>query len=229
MPTRLSRQLLEFLVVRVAPFLLRCDAEGTITQRVILGESRVPPDIRNAQSLRACLSTPVLDEWLALVIDCICRQAVMDRIVVLDGVAFDLSLLPATDLHNRRRVWISLMSLANRSSVDGCVTRHALQHHEWGALDPLSRCQLDTLRFITLGLSNQQIAEHMHRSKRAVEWHIRHIHRLLGASARECLARVGRHAGLDAFQDDEWNAVLATRPARRSIEEFAGTKTERAA
>jgi DNA-binding CsgD family transcriptional regulator len=84
----------------------------------------------------------------------------------------------------------------------------------------LSRCQLDTLRHITLGRANQQIANVMHRSKRAVEWHIRHIHRLLGASARESLARLGRHAGLDAFRESEWTAVLGTRPARRTLEAF---------
>lgn len=229
MPTRLPLQLLEFLVFRVAPCLLCCDSEGLISERMNPEHSRAPRDIRNATSLRSCLSTLVRAEWMGLVSDCICRRVVMDAIVVLDGVAFDLSVMPAKDLEDHPRVWISILPLASRSSAQGSLARCALKNHEWGHLDTLSRCQLDTLRLITLGLSNQQIAERMHRSKRAVEWHIRHLHRLLGASAREFLARVGRHAGLDAFQKDEWDAMLATRPARRSLEEFAGKNAEHAA
>lgn len=208
-------------MVDVAPFLLCCDAEGTITERVNLGESRVPPDIRNAASLRSCLSTPVRNEWMGLVSDCICRRVMMDAIVVLDGVAFDLSLMPAKDLEDHPRVWISILPLASRSSAQGSLARCALKNHEWGHLDALSRCQLETLRLITRGLSNQQIAEHMHRSKRAVEWHIRHLHRLLSVCTREALARIGRTAAVDCFADDEWEHILNTRPARRSLEEFA--------
>lgn len=229
MPSRLPKGLLEFLVVRVAPCLLCCDAEGEISERVNPATSLVPADIRNANSLRACLSKPLCDELLALVADCLCRRVPMDMIVVLDGVAFDLTLLPAPELQDHRRIWISILPLANRSASDGSVVRRTLQHHEWGVIEVLSSCQLDTLRSITLGLSNQQIAQRMHRSKRAVEWHIRHIHRLLGAGAREHLSRLGRHAGLDAFRDVEWEAVLGTRPSRRTLEAFGRDGSPRVA
>ena len=222
-------RLLEYLVFRVAPCVLCCDAEGLISERLGPDTSRVPRDIRLTDSLRACLSRPVLDEWLDRVRTSICMQTTFDAIVVLDGVAFDLSLMPAEDAQGRKRAWISILPLAARTASDDMRARHALRNHEWGNLDVLSRCQPDTLRYITLGLANQQIASAMHRSKRAVEWHIRHIHRLLGASARESLARLGRHAGLDSFLDEEWNAVLGTRPARRSLEDFARTRSERAA
>lgn len=229
MPSRLPVRLLEFLVLRVAPCLLCCDAEGLISERMNSAGSRVPRDIGTTDSLQTCLSKAVREEWLDLVRTCICAQTTLDAVVVLDGIAFDLSMMPAKDSRDRKRVWISMIPLTGRSASGDTLARHALRNHEWGALDVLSRCQLDTLRFITLGLSNQQIAERMHRSKRAVEWHIRHIHRLLGASARDCLARLGRHAGLDSFTDAAWHAVLATRPARRTVEEFTNVDSGRAA
>lgn len=95
------------------------------------------------------------------------------------------------------------------------AARTLLKAHEWGALEPLSRCQLDTLRNVTLGLGNEEIARKICRTKRAVEWHIRFLNQQLGVSGRERLAMIGRDAGLGCFTGCEWDALLKTRPARR--------------
>lgn len=226
---QIPADVLEFIAMRSRPCLLRCDETGRILDRLRHPASPVPADIAKADRLDSCLSRAVREEWVAIIHDVIRSNGMIDAIVVLDGVGLEFSCSPAQVNVPSTSVWITLLRATQDFANGSHGSRRTLRHHEWGSLDLLSRCQLDTLRHITLGLANQQIANVMHRSKRAVEWHIRHIHRLLGASARESLARVGRQAGLDAFQDDEWNEVLATRPARRSIEEFAGTKTERAA
>ena len=91
-----------------------------------------------------------------------------------------------------------------------------LTEHEWGPLEALTRCQLDTLRRVSLGMSNDEIARSIFRTKRAVEWHIRFLNETLGVHGRERLGMIGRDAGLHLFGDDSWSRVLKTRPARRS-------------
>ena len=79
----------------------------------------------------------------------------------------------------------------------------------------MSRGQLDTLRSVTLGFTNEQIAQRVHRTKRAIEWHIRFLNQLLGVRGREDLAAIGREAGLCCFTDETWSEVIRTRPSRR--------------
>lgn len=224
---QIPADVLEFIAMRSRPCLLRCDGTGRILDRLRHPASPVPADIATADGLDSCLSRAVREEWVAIIHDVICSNGMIDAIVVLDGVGLEFSCSPAQVNATSRSVWITLLRATQDFASGSHGNRRTLHHHEWGSLDLLSRCQLDTLRHITLGLANQQIANVMHRSKRAVEWHIRHIHRLLGASARESLARLGRHAGLDSFLDGEWSAVLATRPARRTVEDFARAHSER--
>ena len=213
--------LAEIIAIRARPCILRCDAVGQVHERFCHPESAIPVDIRNASSLDQCLSRPVLHEWIQLIRETICTGCPIDALVVVDGVGFNLLCVTDSNSKETPGVWLTLIQMSDTLSVVPRQSRRALRHHEWGRLDSLSRSQLDTLRWITRGMSNQQIAEHVHRSKRAVEWHIRHLHRLLLISTREALARLGRVAALDCFDDREWAEVLDTRPARRSLEEYA--------
>jgi DNA-binding NarL/FixJ family response regulator len=86
-------------------------------------------------------------------------------------------------------------------------------------LEPLSRGQLTTLRAIASGMDNDGIAKAMHRTKRAVEWHIRSLYLTLSCGTREELGTIGRRAGLCRFNEDAWLRVLAARPARRGRSE----------
>ena len=224
---QIPADVLEFIAMRSRPCLLRCDGNGRIVSRLRHPESPVSADIAAADGLDACLSRTVRDEWVGIIRDVICSSGMVDAVVVLDGVGLEFNCSPAQANDPSRTVWITLLRATPDSASGSRERRRTLQHHEWGSLDLLSRCQLDTLRHITLGLANQQIANVMHRSKRAVEWHIRHLHRALGAGTREALARVGRASCLDGFRNAEWEDVLRTRPARRNLEEFAlpGTPT----
>jgi DNA-binding CsgD family transcriptional regulator len=213
--------ILTFLATRSRCCLLRSDGSGRICKRICAPDCPIPNDIQRTDSLDACLSRGVREEWIDLIRESICGNQTIESLVVLDGVGFELFLLPCAEATAERSVWILLLPLTDSIAPVSGSRRRTLRSHEWGDLDALSRCQLDTLRHITKGRSNQQIADTMHRSKRAVEWHTRHLHRLLGASTRESMARLGRACGLDRFLNDEWNEILSTRPARRSLEEFA--------
>lgn len=221
MLTNLPSDVLEFIAIRSRPCLMLCDGAGRIQDRFCHLDSAIPPDMRTAQSLDQCLSRPVRDEWIQLIRETICANRPIETIVIIDGVGFNLFSVPEPSDPNVPRAWLSLTRLGNTEAEETDRSRRILRHHEWGGLDLLSRAQLDTLRLITLGLSNQQIADKLHRSKRAVEWHIRHLHRLLAVCAREALSRIGRTAAIDCFMDLEWEQVLSTRPSRRSLEEFA--------
>lgn len=211
----------EFIAIRSRPCMVLLDSAGRIHDRFCHPDSAVPTDIRSATTLDACLSRPVRDEWIQLIRETICENRSFEVVAIVDGVGFDLVSVPEAGEQDTSRAWLSLTQLIDRTTETLRSARRILRHHEWGRLDSLSRSQLDSLRLITVGLSNQQIADRLHRSKRAVEWHIRHLHRLLSVSTREALSRIGRVAAIDCFTDPEWELVLSTRPARRSLEEFA--------
>ncbi|MEY2784180.1 MAG: hypothetical protein RL277_384 [Planctomycetota bacterium] len=221
MLTHLPAEILEFVAARSRPCLLMCDGTGRILCRFTHSDSSVPVDICSAGALDACLSRPVLEEWRDLIRESICSNQALQALVVLDGVGFDLGCMPTITEAGGRAVWLHVAGMGDQGFAACGAVRRTLLNHEWGVLDALSRSQLDTLRDVTRGLCNQQIADRLHRSKRAVEWHIRHLHRLLCTGSREGMARIGRMARLDTFEDAEWVAVLTTRPARRTLEEYA--------
>lgn len=222
-------EILTYIAVHVLPCLLLCDGAGKVHDRLHLPGTQVPADVCGASALDACLSRPVRDEWVDLIRESISLNRVLEARVVLDGRLFDLACMPGTVRATSPCVWLMLLASSGGMAVGRTDSRRFLRHHEWGHLEALSRCQLDALRSITQGLSNQQIADRTHRSKRAVEWHIRHLHRLLGVGTRESLARLGRASGVDRFDEQEWSDVLGTRPARRTLEEFAVPDSSRVA
>ena len=221
MLNQVPAEILEFVAARSRPCLLMCDGTGRILARFAHPGSSVPDDICSAGALDACLSRSVLDEWLDLIRESICSNRELQALVLLDGTGFDLGCMPTITETGVRVVWLHVAGMGDQGFAACGAVRRTLLNHEWGVLDALSRSQLDTLRDVTRGLCNQQIADRVHRSKRAVEWHIRHLHRLLCVGSREGMARIGRTARLDAFEDAEWVAILATRPARRTLEEYA--------
>ena len=206
---------------RLDPLVMAVDAEGTILDRHICNNERVPLDMLDARSLRAVLSTEVCSEWLRMIRIAALERHVSSSIVILDGRGHEAVCSPHTferDGGQRRVALLSLLPTAlcaNAYVVQPTGTRLLLKAHEWGPLETLSRCQLDTLRNVTMGLSNDEIAKKICRTKRAVEWHIRYLNQQLGISGRERLAMIGRDAGLCCFSGREWSSLLKTRPARR--------------
>ncbi|NBV64308.1 MAG: hypothetical protein EBR71_07545 [Planctomycetes bacterium] len=61
---------------RLDPLVMAVDAEGTILDRHICNNERVPLDMLDARSLRAVLSTEVCSEWLRMI-----RLAAVERSV----------------------------------------------------------------------------------------------------------------------------------------------------
>lgn len=218
----LTSSALASMLGRLDPLVMAIDAEGTILDRHICSNERVPLDMLDARSLRAVLSTEVCSEWLRMIRIAALERRVASAIMILDGRGHEAMCSPHTLERDGGQRQVALLSLlptapcASAHVVQPTGTRLLLKAHEWGHLESLSRCQLDTLRNVTMGLSNEEIARKICRTKRAVEWHIRSLNQQLGTSGRERLAMIGRDAGLDCFTGCEWDALLKTRPARRS-------------
>lgn len=218
----LDSDTLSHMFGRLDPLVLVVDVNGVILDRHICSNERVPLDLLDARSLQSVLSTAVCSEWLRMIRVAASQLRVACAIAILDGRGHETVCAPHAVV--RDGVWspAALVSLLPTALCNGAyglqpgATRTLLKAHEWGPLEPLSRCQLDTLRNVTLGLGNEEIARKICRTKRAVEWHIRFLNQQLGVSGRERLARIGRDAGLDCFTGCEWDALLKTRPARRS-------------
>lgn len=83
-----------------------------------------------------------------------------------------------------------------------------LRTADWGPLSVLSRRELEVLRLVAMGLENDEIAQRVHRTKRAVEWHMQHLYENLACRSRVELFRYGIEAGLASIDDAHWEAML---------------------
>ena len=210
---------------RIDPFVASVDGDGTILDRRAARNGRVPEDLRSAGSLRAVLSPPVLGEWLRMIRSTMANGLSHSAMAILDGRALDVLSMPneqpQPDAARRTALLGIFQAPVAGENTDGRAPRASyvpltLTEHEWGPLENLTRCQLDTLRRVSLGMSNDDIARSIFRTKRAVEWHIRFLNETLGVHGRERLGMIGRDAGLHLFADEAWARVLKTRPARRA-------------
>lgn len=200
----------------IEPLVLVVDLDGRIRDRAGSAVRGLPETLASASSLAGVLATPVCGAWLGLVRDALARREGLCTIAVLDGCGHAMLVLPDESRAGSAILTLLPASVRIRHAAEhGDLRPATLLHHDWGRLDCLSRGQLDTLRSVTLGLGNDQIAERVYRTKRAIEWHIRFLNQLLGARRREDLAAIGRQAGLAAFEDSAWLQVLRARPARR--------------
>ncbi len=219
-----SSEVVAALCQQVDPLVLLIDAGGHVVMRYPCHNPRFPADVREAPSLQSFLSAPVCREWMRLVeLSLRDAQGSATAIVILDGLAHQLVCVRRASTQTPDATsavaWLCLLPWPVSSDEAAPAPRHVLTQHEWGHLEPLSRGQLDTLRHLTIGLGNDEIAKKVNRTKRAVEWHIRHLNQQLGASGRERLAMIGRDAGLHCFGDQAWRQILRTRPARRQVDD----------
>ncbi len=87
-----------------------------------------------------------------------------------------------------------------------------LETADWGCLSVLTRRELEVLRLVAKGLSNDVIAGHIHRTKRAVEWHIQKLYEHLACTQRSDLIKYGLTAGLHEIDDVHWDLMMTRLP-----------------
>lgn len=101
---------------------------------------------------------------------------------------------------------------AGRSELVHVLPVRCLTVPDWGPLSVLTRRELDVLRLIAAGFDNSTIAKRIHRTKRAVEWHIQKLYDYLNCSQRTDLFRFGVLAGLPEIDEEHWQAMLTGVP-----------------
>jgi len=79
--------------------------------------------------------------------------------------------------------------------TDEAPARRA-RHNDLGPLAGLTERELEVLDLIGRGLSTAEIARHLHRSIKTIEWHRVSLGEKLGATNRVGLARIAINAGL---------------------------------
>ncbi len=89
----------------------------------------------------------------------------------------------------------------NERICDVCV--HTIRHLDLGPLGSLTRRELEVFALIGRGFTTEQIASHLHRSKRTVQGHRVSLGRKLGVKTRGELTRLAAEAGLNdlTFED----------------------------
>lgn len=203
------------LMQRVAPLVAESDGDGNLRAVQVPADAGALAGFRDAAHLRTALPAPVGHAWTNHVRAAMADRRIRAALAVLDGEAHEVWALPAPAA-SKATIVAFRGALENMPApLAGNCTFGVITDHVWGILEPLSRGQLTTLRAIACGLDNDGIAKTMHRTKRAVEWHIRSLYLTLSCETREQLAMIGRRAGLCRFADEAWLRVLAARPARR--------------
>lgn len=89
---------------------------------------------------------------------------------------------------------------ADESVPSGAIEPPArrARFNDLGPLSSLTERELEVLDLIGRGLSTAEIARHLHRSVKTVEWHRVSLGEKLGATNRVGLARIALNAGLSA-------------------------------
>jgi DNA-binding CsgD family transcriptional regulator len=150
------------------------------------------------------------EERLAIVRRAIRTGTPVSTVEIFRGRRLEGAYLPAMrDAVNPTAVFVGRFGIACPLPGDACIVRpeHLLEP-EWGEMAELSRRELEVLRLIAMGLDNAQIAKAIHRTKRAVEWHISGLYRCLNVLQRTDLFRTGLLAGLPEIDEDHWNRMM---------------------
>lgn len=106
------------------------------------------------------------------------------------------------------RFGLCISGKGDAGSVQDGATRVFLETADWGPLAVLTRRELEILRLIALGLDNPAIAQRIHRTKRAVEWHIQNLYARLNCGHRAELYRLGMLAGLHDIDEAHWERMM---------------------
>jgi DNA-binding CsgD family transcriptional regulator len=153
-----------------------------------------------------------------------CRE----RLDIISRVLHSERMLTTVEIFHGRRVEGAVLPLIGSSAaiylgrfalvcsprVGGAVVPdphppELLEEADWGPLAALTRRELEVLRLVACGLDNTEIAQRIHRSKRAVEWHIKNLYTYLHCNKRTDLFRMGLLAGLPDIDDSHWDRMIA--------------------
>ena len=100
----------------------------------------------------------------------------------------------------------------NENICDVCV--HTIGHLDLGPLGSLTRRELEVFALIGRGFTTEQIASHLHRSKRTVQGHRVSLGRKLGVKTRGEITRLAVEAGLNDLTFDDL-PILTSHPMAR--------------
>lgn len=115
-----------------------------------------------------------------------------------DGTRRRTAIRPyAADSHGRARVLMVCRPTLDGeriTSADAQVVQ--AKHNDLGLLSVLTPRELEILCLIGQGMATAEIAKHLHRSEKTVEWHRVSLGNKLGVSNRVELARIAIRSGL---------------------------------
>jgi len=155
-------------------------------------------------------------EWCAerirIVREVLETRSIIATVEIFAGYRYETAVFPAISATpSPMAVMIGRFGLAMRpSGPSDTATLQPVQlvQADWGRLKLLSRRELEVLRLIGRGMSNPEIASALHRTKRAVEWHIKNLYAHLKCDQRTTLCRFGLEAGLPDIDDSHWNRIV---------------------
>lgn len=197
-----------------AMFCAAYDADGRYTW--VCGTARSVLGIDPARMLGRSITEFFGREWCEERIEIIRRVLATNSIIATveifagrryEGAVFPAGIATPSPMAVMLGRFGLALSLPSPSDADA-LKLVQLAHADWGRLKSLSRRELEVLRLIARGMGNPEIARTVHRTKRAVEWHIKNLYLRLGCNERTELYRLGLEAGLADIDDVHWVQIF---------------------
>jgi DNA-binding CsgD family transcriptional regulator len=201
------------------------DAAGRYvwTSRSYAGILGIDAASLSGKSITALFPPAWARERIGVISRALHERTLLSTTEIFRGKRVEGAIIPVLDAHPSPIVmYAGRFGLDLTRPSDAPVTQLVplqLEEADWGPLSVLSRRELEVLRLIAAGLDNASIAKSIHRTKRAVEWHIKNLYSGLGCEQRTDLYRLGAQAGLPEIDDAHWDRMVAkVAMAREHVE-----------
>lgn len=140
------------------------------------------------------------------------------------GVATRSTVRPLPDIEGYKRLVLKvvrpLMEMDVQDMKDSKSLWVTATSFDLGKLSVLTTRELEVLRLIGESMTTAEIADHLHRSVKTIEWHRVSLGSKLGASNRVELARIAASAGLQFLENETFAKICKLSAAEQAVHPF---------
>lgn len=151
-------------------------------------------------SIFSALPRAVAGEWNSYVHEALTsgKVVVVDGLIRGEGLRGTVRPLPPSPSQRKAALLVfqRLCEVAGRQQPGIAGPRRIARHNDLGQLERLTPRELQVLMLIASGLSSNEIAESLHRSRRTIDCHRASIGHKLDLSSRADVALIAMRAGL---------------------------------
>ncbi len=169
-------------------------------------------------------SEGVASECLSFIQGAIKDNQPTNVIGMCHGVATRCTVRPLPDIDGYKRLALKVVRPLNEMDAQELKSGKNLwltaSSFDLGKLSVLTTRELEVLRLIGESMTTAEIADHLHRSVKTIEWHRVSLGSKLGASNRVELARIAVSAGLQYLENETFSKICKLSAAEQAVHPF---------